>query len=156
MAFADDLLEQAYHLARRERTKLRQASLRRSVSTAYYALFHLLIREAVSNWRHGDHRAALARAFDHGPMKKASQRVIHGKFLGSPAPTVAHLKVVANAFIELQEARHLADYDDSKQWSRTDALKVVDQASAAFDAWRVIKGDKIAQDYLLQLLVQRR
>jgi hypothetical protein len=89
-------------------------------------------------------------------MKKASQGVIHGKFLGWPDPTVARLKEVANAFIELQEARHLADYDDSKQWSRTDALKVADRASAAFVAWKIIREDKIAQDYLLQLLVQRR
>ncbi len=43
MAFHDDLLEQANHLARRERGRPRQASLRRAVSSAYYALFHLLI-----------------------------------------------------------------------------------------------------------------
>jgi hypothetical protein len=54
------------------------------VSTAYYALFHLLIRDAVLNWKRNDQRAALARAFDHGPMKKASQRIIIGKFPGSP------------------------------------------------------------------------
>ena len=50
MAFADDLLEQAYHLANRESGDPKQASLRRAVSTAYYALFHLLIDEAVGNW----------------------------------------------------------------------------------------------------------
>jgi hypothetical protein len=92
MPFAEDLLEQAYHLARRERTKLKQASLRRAVSTAYYALFHLLIRDAVLNWKRNDQRAALARAFDHGPMKKASQRIIIGKFPGSPPPAVAVCK----------------------------------------------------------------
>jgi uncharacterized protein (UPF0332 family) len=48
MAFADDLLEQAYHLANRDRENPKQASLRRAVSTAYYALYHLLIDEAVS------------------------------------------------------------------------------------------------------------
>lgn len=41
MAFPDDLLEQAVHLARREPGRPRQASLRRAISTAYYALFHL-------------------------------------------------------------------------------------------------------------------
>ena len=50
MAFADDLLEQAYHLANREQEDPGQASLRRAVSTACYALFHLLIDEAVGNW----------------------------------------------------------------------------------------------------------
>ena len=49
MPFPEDLLEQAKHLASRERTKPKQASLRRAVSTAYYALFHLLISEAVLN-----------------------------------------------------------------------------------------------------------
>jgi len=46
MAFAQDLLEQSSHLANREPRRPRQASLRRAVSTAYYALFHLLIQEA--------------------------------------------------------------------------------------------------------------
>src|ERR1035438_5650076 len=64
MAFAEDLLEQAYHLARRERTKPRQASLRRAISTAYYALFHLLIREATGNWKRDVQRARLARTFE--------------------------------------------------------------------------------------------
>ena len=134
MPFAEDLLEQAYHLARRERTKLKQASLRRAVSTAYYALFHLLIRDAVLNWKRNDQRAALARAFEHGPMKKASQKIITGKFPGSPPSTVARLQEVAKAFVELQEGRHVADYDSSTYWSRTDALKAVDRARAAFDA----------------------
>src|SRR5712692_5365690 len=47
MPYADDLLEQARHLANREKKRPRQASLRRAVSTAYYALFHLLISEAL-------------------------------------------------------------------------------------------------------------
>jgi hypothetical protein len=50
MPFADDLLEQAHHLVTREEGEPKQASLRRAVSTAYYALFHLLIDEAVSQW----------------------------------------------------------------------------------------------------------
>ena len=41
MSFPNDLLEQARHLANREPKRPKQASLRRAVSTAYYALFHL-------------------------------------------------------------------------------------------------------------------
>jgi len=48
MAFAQDLLDQAYHLANLESGDPKQASLRRAVSTA---LFHLLIDEAVGNSR---------------------------------------------------------------------------------------------------------
>ena len=46
MPFPDDLCEVATDLARSPK----QAGLRRAVSTAYYARFHLLIDEAVSNW----------------------------------------------------------------------------------------------------------
>jgi hypothetical protein len=69
MPFADDLLEQAYHLANREPEDPKQASLRRAVSTAYYALFHLLIEEAVGNWGVARQRSILARTFEHGKMK---------------------------------------------------------------------------------------
>jgi len=51
---------------------LSEANLRRAVSSAYCALFHLLIRDAVSNWKHAEHHARLARAFDHKRMKDAS------------------------------------------------------------------------------------
>jgi len=61
MPFADDLLEQAHHLATREAGEPKQASLRRAVSTAYYALFHLLIDEAVSQWSVERQRSILAR-----------------------------------------------------------------------------------------------
>ena len=50
MGLAEDLLRQADHLAAYERLNPSQASLRRAVSTAYYALFHLLIGEAALRW----------------------------------------------------------------------------------------------------------
>ena len=46
MSFADELLE----LAMAFEWHGSQAVLRRTVSTAYYALFHLLIHEAVGKW----------------------------------------------------------------------------------------------------------
>lgn len=44
------LLHQARHLAIKEPSRPQQASLRRAVSTAYYALFHFLIDEACRIW----------------------------------------------------------------------------------------------------------
>ena len=58
MAFADDLLDLSKQLANLEPENPRQASLRRAVSTAYYALFHLLISEATRNWKRAEHRSA--------------------------------------------------------------------------------------------------
>ncbi len=42
----------------------------RAVSTAYYALFHLLIDEAVGNWSIARQRSTLARTFEHKEMKR--------------------------------------------------------------------------------------
>lgn len=89
MAFADDLLEQAHHLARREKKKPKQASLRRAVSTAYYALFHLLVAAAVANWKNIEQRPDLARAFEHGRMKDASNKAANSPYSeqdGAAAP----------------------------------------------------------------------
>ncbi len=155
MAFAPDLLEQAYHLARREKKKPKQASLRRAVSTAYYALFHLLISEAVANWRRGDQRASLARAFEHGKMRSASQKAAGSTVSGHSPKVVTDLRMVANAFVELQQRRHTADYDNSQKWSRTQALSQINLAAAAFKSWHAIRSEKIAQDYLLSFLVNR-
>jgi hypothetical protein len=43
-----DLLDQADLLASKERRRPKQVSLRRAISTAYYALFHLLIEDAAN------------------------------------------------------------------------------------------------------------
>jgi hypothetical protein len=59
MAYHDDLLQQSLLLVHKEPRNPKQASLRRAVSTAYYALFHLLISEAVANWSRTNLRAAL-------------------------------------------------------------------------------------------------
>ena len=134
MPFPDDLLEQAKHLANRERKKPRQASLRRAVSTAYYALFHLLISEATLNWRRVEQRHLLARLFEHGRMKAASdkQRSECGRLINSnplPQPSreldnARHLYRVAETFLQAQQHRHTADYDNSKQWTRTGSAGV--------------------------------
>lgn len=63
MALCDDLLEQAFHLARREPTRPRQASLRRALSTSYYALFHFLAAEAAANWKAPEQRAAFTSSW---------------------------------------------------------------------------------------------
>jgi hypothetical protein len=78
MAYADDLLELAKHLANLEPVNPRQACLRRTVSTAYYALFHLLISEATLNWGRPELRSELGRVFGHGKMKSASVEMRSG------------------------------------------------------------------------------
>jgi uncharacterized protein (UPF0332 family) len=159
VAYHDDLLAQAVSLVHKEPRNPKQASLRRAVSTAYYALFHLLISEAVANWNRASLRAALGRAFDHNIMKAASNRIQNTRqfpFTGEDPKVVAALKGVAKTFAGLQEKRHIADYDNTTFWTRTEALAWVKSAEQAFATWKPIRNEQIAQEYLVSLVVKKR
>ena len=136
-----------------------QADLRRCVSTAYYALFHLLVSETVANWSLDSSRDALARMFDHSPMKKASEKISNSKlfpFAGVDPVVVEKLRTVGASFGQLQEKRHIADYDNATHWTATEAFEQVIAAANAFRDWAAIRHEKIAQDYLVSLLIRKR
>jgi len=157
MAYAEDLLKQAFLLLDKEPKRPSQASLRRSVSTAYYALFHLLIQEASLNWSRLETRDYLARAFDHKTMRDASSRAENGTYDRSVNPAVVKkLRSVAKAFRELQQQRHLADYSNAKKWDRQKASAPVTQAQTAFQDWKSIRNEYVAQKYLVSLLSEYR
>jgi hypothetical protein len=118
MRFPDELLEQAYHLVRIDGANPKQASLRRAVSTAYYALFHLLIDEAVAHWTIVRHYGKLARTFEHGLMKKVCDDHVKSFYVAGQPASGIQLKDVAQTFIELQQKRLTADYDNSYTWTR--------------------------------------
>jgi len=149
MSFAQDLLEQAEHLANRDGANPKQASLRRAVSTAYYALFHLLIDEAVGHWSVARHRGRLARTFDHGSMKRVCDDYVKSFYkAGKPASELL-LKEVAQTFSELQLRRHTADYDNSYVWTRALAQEWIDRTGIAFTYWDTIRTQDESQDFLL-------
>ena len=160
MAFHDDLLELAQDLADLYPDNPHQASLRRAVSTAYYALFHLLISETTANWARPELRAILGRCFDHGPMKTASETKvsqINTAFTwNSPETaekTVAiHLRTVANAFIQAQQRRNDADYNIAKEWTPVEVDKQIASVHEAFKTWNIIRDEAFAQGYLVSLL----
>jgi hypothetical protein len=155
MPFADDLLKDAYHLAQRGGQHPKQSSLRRAVSNAYYALFHLLISDFVLNWKTKGQRATLGRVFDHKKMKDTSKK-ISDKNVKNPSATQTVLRSVTSAFVRLQQARHDADYDNGKVWSRTDVARTLRIATDAFAGWKVIRKEPEAQDYLLSMLGPRQ
>jgi hypothetical protein len=171
LALHHDLLEQASHLARRERKKPKQASLRRAVSAAYYALFHLLVAEAarlVSPARPAGLKILIGRAFDHAQMR----HVCSGFVLGNagkagnkaiPPATQALLTLpldpglvqVLEAFVALQEARNQADYELAKVWNRLDVLSSVQTARDAFRNWEKVRKTENASVFVAALLLQK-
>jgi len=158
MAYHDDLIQHAIFLSELDLpNEPKQVDLRRAVSAAYYALFHLLTTEAAQNWRHQNQRARFARMFDHGRMKTCSSRVSSRQLPVDPdeIPIAETLKLVADSFLKLQQDRHTADYDNSKVWSRTQVWAVICEAEDAMAAWSSIREEEIAQDYLLDLMGSR-
>jgi hypothetical protein len=150
-----DLLEQANQLAKLDTNRPKQANLRRAVSAAYYALFHLLASEASALYALEFSMAArINRTLNHSDMKKASSMIANDRLpraLQSAAggySTPPDLKVVTNAFVSLQQARHEADYDLSRTFRRQETLKYVQTAIQAFDAWERVRKTDDARIYL--------
>lgn len=68
---------------------------------------------------------------------------------------VKTLQFVAQTFNQLQEDRQFADYNLTKDLDIADALTQVGSAKAIFNAWPSIRGQQVAQAYLVSLLVKR-
>jgi len=157
MAIAEDLLALAGRLAKPVTGEPEQASFRRSISTAYYALFHLLVQDAVQIWSSSTSaQLALERRFEHRVMKDVSLAVAQGSWKGWTTPTIpipAELRSVAWALVNLQRARHQADYDNAELWGYSDVQAVVVDTHDAFDNWAKIRTHAAANEYLLSLLI---
>jgi len=101
MAYHDDLIQHAIFLSELNLPhEPKPVDLRRAVSAAYYALFHLLTTEAARNWKHQSQRNRFARMFDHGRMKTCSSRISSRPLPVDPAeiPIATDLKLVALRF----------------------------------------------------------
>jgi len=66
------------------------------------------------------------------------------------------LSTVAEAFVDLQQARHKADYDIEEPFQPLDAAVDVAQARLAFAAWAEVRDEPLAQRYLYSLLFKDR
>jgi hypothetical protein len=110
--------------------------LRRAVSSCYYALFHCLARDcadlliggsgsqkSVDAWRQ------VYRSLEHGATK---DRCKDGSMIKKfPKP----IEDFANAFVQLQDRRHSADYDPMASFTKVQVaadILLVEGAIAAF------------------------
>ncbi len=157
-----DLLRQARHLTFREPKRPLQVSLRRAVSAAYYAIFHLLVDDATRRMFPGRSRASLrsclARAFVHGDMKRvalqfSSQTLASRLGPGLNGATLQpEIVNVATAFVDLQQARHEADYDTARRFTRGEVVDLLDQTKDAFADWKRVRRSIQADTFLAGLL----
>lgn len=169
----DELLRHAIELAAQNRAT--DATRRRAVSTAYYALFHLLTDEAarmmLPRKQHAQFRPLLCRVFEHAQMSAGAKRFatatawpffpsitsVGGTTPASSVRTVpVEIQTVATSFQELQQARHDADYNRARTFTGHEAATLVQQAETAFTEWRKVRRDPSAPLFLLTLLANNR
>lgn len=140
------------------------ADLRRATSTAYYALFHQVVRHgAFAFLPNGseDEIAHIARWFTHTgildaaglvleaegsrsleQIRKADRAAVMAIRSSSGGEVPSQLVLVADAFQSLQEARHRADYDGNYDPVRLVAMNHVQEADAAVRAtWQMWSSD---------------
>ena len=132
---ADHLIELAEQILQIGAGRPKQATINRAVSTAYYALFHALAGECVARLvgsprsrRYWEVVSPVHRAIDHGAAWKTFERLARDR------ATSSNLKALAEIFVELQSARHSADYDPACRHSRREAQDFIDQARRAIEA----------------------
>ena len=165
-----NLLEQAHGLQRMgTRGRPRQSSLRRSVSTAYYSVFHLLTDASAKHLIGAGRerramRLAVRRGFEHSTMRSVCKTFGGGGTLpavlqaAAPSgPVSADLRDVAVLFVTLQDERHLADYDLTREYSRGEARQLVDEVQDLYDnLWPGLKSDPHRDVFLVALLLHRQ
>ena len=123
-----DLMATARSLAEIDPRRPSQASLRRAVSTAYYALFHCLAGTAADLFIGRNRSEAwhqVYRALEHGRARTACE---HKRAM---AAFPLEIQDFADTFAALQKARHQADYALEGRYDKPDVLAAIDRAENA-------------------------
>src|SRR5258708_20822218 len=94
-----------------------------------------------------------------GSMKNTSvqfRKQIWQDWQGNQLPVPLAIQKVAGAFVDLQEERHTADYDNHDQWTVTEVQAALNTARSAFQQWQSIRTDPMAGNYLLAMLLSKQ
>ncbi|MCB9542264.1 MAG: hypothetical protein H6703_07445 [Myxococcales bacterium] len=177
MPLSHEFLDLAARLVALDPRPPRVITLRRAVSAAYYGVFHRLVGDAITSTLGPtppvatdnpdnpmrlriDHR--VSRWFTHTRMKTVSgwfrqparaPRPIQGMLTaGADSFVPPSLQLVAKYFVDLQLARHAADYDPAHRLTRIEAHQFVAKAKDAFTLCDQLAGHAMYRLYLLLLL----
>lgn len=140
--------------------------LRHGVSCAYYALFHALIGEATTRWTsEAGWRSRIGRWYQHGEMRQVSEWLVKiGDNLDPPKDVKALFSQlittpagrdtirVAQTFVNLQDARHRADYDHDAAFGRSQVRLLIKSSQQVVDLLPSLSGDPHFELYLRLLL----
>lgn len=164
MIEADDLLDHAESLLTSGRKGApAQIDLKRAVSAAYYAVFHKLLTDTADlvvgrSKRSKPAYALVYRSFDHARMRKKSNELLDSRSnLAKRLPSYGissvsdEIRKGATAFVDLQSARHRADYDPNFKLKLETAKAHIDSARVAIRSFS--KAGKAEYEFFLFALL---
>lgn len=137
-----------------------QAGLRRAVSTLYYAFFHFLIERSLESLTNSPEvRSLISRAYKHEDMAKTCAafdghlsdqiKAVYGGNVD------VDLKRAAKLFVDLQRARHRADYNLDASLAHSDAKLLLSRIEETINKWNAIENLPITQIFLAALLLNQ-
>jgi uncharacterized protein (UPF0332 family) len=158
----EHLFEQAEKLITPQAGRPRQVGIRRSISAAYYAIFHATITAAADkfvgvsnrgNSRYGLVYRSVSHVWLRDLCKEVQKQTLPNKFRSFVPNTGFGRNIVAFAemAVELQEKRHSADYDVMIRINRSDAVVAIATARAALKRFQ--KANKTRRVAFLSLLL---
>jgi uncharacterized protein (UPF0332 family) len=144
----DHLLDQAERLLTPTRPGFRrQADLKRAISTAYYALFHSVLRAVADEFvgarqRRSARYALVYRSIDHRTLRELAAEARKQQASNRYEPYVPKggfepgLVEFSQAVRDLRDKRHAADYDPAARFKPSDAERAI---TTARDAMRLLR-----------------
>jgi hypothetical protein len=153
----DELLAQADTLA----TGTAQADLRRSISAAYYAVFHFILTAAADMVCGSANRSTLQyrlvyRSVDHGSLTSlCGQLTDPQKVAIKPSSGLGRIADFVKVTTNLQRQRHQADYDPLPTFTGTEAEQAISNARQAI-VWFNACDDEQRRAFLTMLLFRER
>jgi DNA-binding transcriptional LysR family regulator len=150
----EHLLDQAVRLIRPSSAgQRRQVDLRRAISSAYYSVFHAMLTAASDAFVGRTHRtspryALVYRGIDHRELRTLCEVARKHPPPLKYRPYVPlsgfglDLRTFASAVIELQDARHEADYDPRPRVRSSDVTAAIDLARTGLGHWNEAQQDE--------------
>ncbi len=131
----------------------RQVDLRRAISAAYYGLFHFCLTAVADEFvgvsqRQTSRYALVYRSVDHRTLKdlcvEAKKQTLPAKYRPYLPPDGfgADLQAFSMSAIDLQEKRHLADYNPQPRFTKSDARFAVNAARTAVGRLTACDGEQ--------------
>jgi uncharacterized protein (UPF0332 family) len=147
LAVASELIEAAQ---RQSDSAAAEAFYRRSISTAYYALFHRLtddVATLVIGYLPAQRQIAFKRSIRHGTFKGLRDELAdqyreadHAGFHDRQSVLSGLMELCAD-LLQLQNSREMADYDPRIEDPRTTAEEALRSSREALQAWKGMPED---------------